>query len=493
MSTSMRSLERVLQVGLNHLQVVNVNEDTVILKSLRHLEADFSLEKKSVVVFLAQLLKQSVIQGMAFDWINRLHCNIERFPINHREFTTNQRQARMANQRGQYLGGEECLVPQPRGSLSKVLALGLAIVVTVAIFLSVPDVFFRHVATVTLILTLGALLHGVCLFFEEYLRHATTRYRVGGLGHMVRACVGVSTYLGVVMAGLLYCLTKPQSCGDQWSMVIIACVLYPVLKTLGVLGPSEVELSEFAEEKKTNVAHGLAWSFYLGYLNLVLPCLEDSIAEFYSKNPADPFGTKGFRKLIILIPVNANITHRLEDADSNIRFYDNLPNTEIDRAGVRGRVYKHSIYHVWDKNGQVHHCVMEYATPLLTMYKMSQESSAAFGERDRREQVLLFYRTLQEILDRSLECRNRYRLILLNDQNEDDPHFLSKTIREHLCQQKEEFDVPLHNPLPGDWHRPEPMSTEPTLMISDEMPRTLREPVECMDEHFQDYEGLLRR
>ena len=63
---------------------------------------------------------------------------------------------------------------------------------------------------------------------------------------------------------------------------------------------------------------------------------------------------------------------------------------------------------------QAHECVVEYATPLLTLYRMSQESSAGFGEPERRQQVLLFYRTLQDILEHSLECRNRYKLILLN-------------------------------------------------------------------------------
>lgn len=62
---------------------------------------------------------------------------------------------------------------------------------------------------------------------------------------------------------------------------------------------------------------------------------------------------------------------------------------------------------------QAHDCVVEFATPVLTLYKMSQERSAGFGESERRQQVLLFYKTLQDILEGSLECRNRYRLILL--------------------------------------------------------------------------------
>ncbi|KAL0176288.1 hypothetical protein M9458_028618, partial [Cirrhinus mrigala] len=59
-------------------------------------------------------------------------------------------------------------------------------------------------------------------------------------------------------------------------------------------------------------------------------------------------------------------------------------------------------------------CVLEYATPLLTLHQMSHESSAGFGEKERKQQVLLFYRTLSQILEDSLESRNRYRLVLLN-------------------------------------------------------------------------------
>lgn len=32
-----------------------------------------------------------------------------------------------------------------------------------------------------------------------------------------------------------------------------------------------MEISEICEVKKMNVAHGLAWSFYIGYLKLILP------------------------------------------------------------------------------------------------------------------------------------------------------------------------------------------------------------------------------
>lgn len=364
-------------------------------------------------------------------------------------------------------GGEESLIPQPRGSLPTWCAFALAAMTTIFMWLHASNDLIGLIALAMLILTIGPALHGVCLLAEEVLHHRTTRWRY--LFQVVFGCLGKRTLEGLAIACLLSVLTPGTSQqGNLWRLVILACALYPLLKTLGVLGPCEVELSEVCEGRKMNVAHGLAWSFYLGYLKLVLP-------TFRSSHLDDPFRARGFKKLLILIPLNANIAHKLEDEDTNIRFYDNLSNQKIDRGGVKGRVYKHSIYTVLDDMGQGQECVMEYATPLLTLHSMSQDSRAGFGERDRKDQVLLFYRTLRDILEDSLECRNLYTLILLNDEHEEDPHFLSKTILKHLQQaQTEEFCI---NPQEVGYQF-EPMSKEPTLMISSDEPQPLREPME---------------
>lgn len=82
--------------------------------------------------------------------------------------------------------------------------------------------------------------------------------------------------------------------------------------------------------------------------------LVDSIASFRDTHQATAhLWSRGSKKLLILIPLNANISHKLEDEDNHICFYDNLPNSEIDRAGVRDRVYKHSVYRVLDEQGKV--------------------------------------------------------------------------------------------------------------------------------------------
>lgn len=60
---------------------------------------------------------------------------------------------------------------------------------------------------------------------------------------------------------------------------------------------------------------------------------------------------------------------------------------------------------------QARHCAVEFATPLQTLYAMSQDECAAFSRDDRLEQAKLFYRTLEEILRGSKECAGTYRLI----------------------------------------------------------------------------------
>lgn len=58
-------------------------------------------------------------------------------------------------------------------------------------------------------------------------------------------------------------------------------------------------------------------------------------------------------KIYILVPVSAYIPDQLEDMDQRITFYDNLTETTMDRAGVRSRVYKHSMYAVYDSQKRV--------------------------------------------------------------------------------------------------------------------------------------------
>ncbi|NWW61917.1 STING protein, partial [Ifrita kowaldi] len=197
------------------------------------------------------------------------------------------------------------------------------------------------------------------------------------------------------------------------------------------------EMSEMSERSKQNVAHGLAWSYYVGYLKIVLPRVKKSMEEFCRANP-NQLACRKTWKLHILIPLSCDVYDDLEKADSNIQYVTDLTETTLARAGTKKRVYKHSLYAIRDEENQLWHCAVEYATPLQSLYAMSQDECAAFSREERLEQAKLFYRTLEEILKGSKECADAYRLIAYEEPEEAETHFLSREIVWHLRQEHHE-------------------------------------------------------
>ncbi|NXX13935.1 STING protein, partial [Podargus strigoides] len=233
------------------------------------------------------------------------------------------------------------------------------------------------------------------------------------------------------------------------------------------------EMSEMSERSQQNVAHGLAWSYYVGYLKIVLPRIKKSMEEFSRANP-HMLVCKETWKLHILVPLNCDICDDLEKADSNIQYLTDLPETTLTRAGTKKRVYKQSLYTIRDEDNKLWHCAVEYATPLQSLYAMSQDECAAFSREDRLEQAKLFYRTLEEILKGSGECAGTYRLVVYEESGEAETHFLSREILWHLRQQRhEEYAVNEGNQL--DNPSTTPISTELNLQISEsDLPLPLR-------------------
>ncbi|KAK2834213.1 hypothetical protein Q7C36_014914 [Tachysurus vachellii] len=384
---------------------------------------------------------------------------------------------------------EECVVPRPRGSAPAVCAVVLSSLALVVGWLLDSRLMRETTGLVVVALSLGVTVHSLCLLTEEWLFHSQQRYG-GSIHRMLWACFNSATLGGVCVVILLLLVGGFQWTHDQCVLCVITSAVFLLLKNLRVLGPAPVEISEVCESRQLNVAHGLAWSFYLGYLKLVIPELEQQIKKHYNQTGEIPHSSR----LHILLPLSAKAPAKIEEEDHNVLFHQNLPEMQLNRAGVRKRVYKHSIYKITDHE-QEYYCVVEYATPLLTLYQMSQDSTAGFSEHDRRQQVLLFHRTLSHILECSLECRNRYRLILIDDhQAAEEPHYLSKEIIRHLLQQEHEIPMDLLEELPQpvpeqgvnmaplNFHHQEndPLSSLPSLMIS--APQSLRsEPVENTD------------
>ncbi|KAF1540999.1 hypothetical protein FQV10_0010137, partial [Eudyptes schlegeli] len=233
------------------------------------------------------------------------------------------------------------------------------------------------------------------------------------------------------------------------------------------------EMSEMSERSKQNVAHGLAWSYYIGYLKIVLPRLKKSMEEFSRANP-NVLARRETWKLHILVPLSCDVYDDLEKADSNIQYLTDLTETTLTRAGTKKRVYKHSLYAIRDEDNKLWHCAVEYATPLQSLYAMSQDECAAFSREDRLEQAKLFYRTLEEILKGSKECAGTYRLIVYEESGEAETHFLSRDILWHLRQQCHEEYAMYEGNQPHNLSTTL-SSTELNLQISEsDLPQPLR-------------------
>ncbi|XP_049685155.1 stimulator of interferon genes protein isoform X2 [Accipiter gentilis] len=210
----------------------------------------------------------------------------------------------------------------------------------------------------------------------------------------------------------------------------------------------------------------------MGLPGLTMLGVKKSMEEFSRANP-NVLACREIWKLHILIPLSCNICDDLEKADSNIQYLTDLTEITLTRAGTKKRVYKHSLYAIRDEDNKLWHCAVEYATPLQSLYAMSQDECAAFSREDRLEQAKLFYRTLEEILRGSKECAGTYRLIVYEESGEAETHFLSREILWHLWQQQHEYTVYEGNHP----HTPSTTlnSTELNLQISkSDLPQPLR-------------------
>ena len=206
-----------------------------------------------------------------------------------------------------------------------------------------------------------------------------------------------------------------------WLLLFLNVIVVPTFGYLaGVKSLATVERSEMNEKQNKNLADGLAWSYYFGYLKLILPELEKQIDR------SDQLLRENIcRKLLILLPRNCYCYDSLSDSDSRIQPEAKLPTLTTNRAGIQKRQYHNTVYKITipkdDPSENMkqyegeYYCLVEYATPLMSLYDMSNDKKAEFSEEDRLEQVKLFFNKLTEILDGDPKCRGKYQLIPLAD------------------------------------------------------------------------------
>lgn len=183
---------------------------------------------------------------------------------------------------------------------------------------------------------------------------------------------------------------------------------------------------------------GMAYNFFYGYLRLVLPDPEVGIQsmkgikkriETFINHHGLPDSAFPVKKLFILIPQNLYIPTDLRDISTDcpdnywMEAAVSLEDQELDRAGVKGRVYKNSVYKIWNRDSPGAppvYVVAEGATPLKTCYdvmKIDPKMSRVF--KDHQYDIMsIFYKTLGDIIRDSDDCRDRCEIIYYVDTDE---------------------------------------------------------------------------
>ena len=221
---------------------------------------------------------------------------------------------------------------------------------------------------------------------------------------------------------------------------------------IGAKKLSQAELSHLMETENTNVADGFAWSYYYGYLKLVLPHLHEQLAKAvapsYVVDGNDMCDAVDVKKLFIIISKKYNCYKGLIDVDKDhIQKEGNLPAFHHTRAGVELRPYQHCLYRVTAKDKPAIFVILEFATLLLVMNKMCSDKFADFTEEDRDTQVMVFSNKLKFILEHAnlnilvhdminllYYEEERYKLVLILDVYKEGERHLSDVIYEAVSK-----------------------------------------------------------
>lgn len=166
------------------------------------------------------------------------------------------------------------------------------------------------------------------------------------------------------------------------------------------------------QSSPTHVGAGLAWSYYLGYLRIILP----EFNKFVASSPE--FGTKIRQKsLLIIVPEDCNCPGSFSEADERVQKAGHLGDRKIDRAGNVGRNYgRNTVYTITTNNEDVYF-VADCPAVLLTMYAMANHYDLNVTSEDLRREVEEFIKTLRSLLENNDDCKGQYRIRIVKDMS----------------------------------------------------------------------------
>ena len=286
-----------------------------------------------------------------------------------------------------------------RGKNATVTSAIIAVISGAMLFFAAKEKNLLVFTAALLILSfvVGELLRRLSLLSEEF-KHKSTRYHGNWKGVFKTIftfengrCILVTAILSaVILCYQLYEQYEVFSRPEFAILFFLNCFVVPqFLFLVGLRQLSPVETAHLNEKENKNVADGLAWGYYFGYLKLMLPRLEEQIAK------SEQFRYQiREKKLFILLPKTCFIYDNIVDADERVKWAGNLPEIKRSSGGIKDRSYKDAVHEIEkphpDGTVEKYQFVLEYATPLKTLYAMSEHADAFLNREERDHQVGLF-------------------------------------------------------------------------------------------------------
>lgn len=177
----------------------------------------------------------------------------------------------------------------------------------------------------------------------------------------------------------------------------------------------DVKITTSIQVTQTGV--GLAWSYYYGYLEIILPGLDKRVIECRKFDPLPVYP-----KMVIILPVSCRCPEVMPEEENfkHLGYIDH----KVSRAANKERCYKSTVYDFTFNNKsqkKVHCCLlMEFATPLLSLRQMSDGKIAHLDKDQMTNERHTFKEVVGQILTNQLmkDCHGKYLLVDYRDEDE---------------------------------------------------------------------------
>lgn len=282
---------------------------------------------------------------------------------------------------------------------------------------------------------IASVIRQACYFVDEA-RHAKCRHR-GSYRSAWQACSGVPfttrwpvlvTLMLSLLVSFLHIHVVLGILSHHWHWMLLfafLCLLMTWRKVpFDIVMSSDPDLMPGVE---------LAYSAFHAYYGTMVHTLLDRIKKYEEDNKVE----MAVKKLFILMPSSCRIDSVLGAGhdDDSIEPANSMRELCLNRAGVKGREFKNTVYLINNGGDDPFYCLAEGATPLLTLRNMKEHSKLT--EAQMREQVCYFYQALEELLKNDEKCANLFRLVLYEDSDGSRIRKVSNILREEILRERQ--------------------------------------------------------